>query len=783
MTILRTRQITLSVAAALAVMTQPLCTHAATGSNVALESVTRLDPALATPSDDAASFVEADRIEGNPEDVLHLYGNAEIRRGGAVLRGDRITYTQATDEVQAEGNALISRQGATFTGPSMRFRITSRTGDMSDADYEYRPRNLRGCAKNIRFISGDKTTFEDAKITTCKRDDEAWFIQLNELEIDEYDQTATGTGAMLHFMGLPLLGSPWFSFPVGNERRSGFLIPTFGMSSGRGVEFSIPYYFNIAPNYDLTLAPRVMSKRGVMLESEARFLYNNFSTSVNYSILPNDRETDEDRYSTNIKANYRRNKLSAYIDYSRVSDDDFLNDFSSTIRESSESVLAQNYSVRYDETYWNATLNVNKNQALDVNDNRRTFYKPYEREPQLLINGYVGDWHGFELSTIIDATRFKNDSRVAGNDQPRIEGDRFVFEQSISYPLRGAGWFVIPKATYLGTWYQLKNIDRFLDQGYTDKNPSRTMPMFSINSGLVFERDTTWFGRSTYQTLEPRIYYAWAPYRDQSDLPVFDSSIADLNFATLFSENVFSGYDRVSEANQLTTVLTTRQFDKATGLELFRASIGQRQYFEDQAVGFPQLNNHLQNVPGSLRTDKQSDLLASVGARLTRSITADVSGQYSSADDRFVKIRAGIRWQPRPMSLVSLAYRYNYANGPEQASDYMSDDIKQVDLAVQWPLTERLYGLFRYNYSLYTHKPIEMIAGVEYLHDCWTLRFAAQRYTTSDSEDESTFFIQLELNGLGSIGTSPLEELRRNIKGYQTSTQVPKTIGQYDFYE
>ena len=773
MTFPRFRQIAVSVAVALAAMAQSFpATAAKTGSRVALESVTSLDPSRASAESDAASFVTADRIEGNPEEQLHLYGNAEVRRGGAVLRGDRITYTQATDEVEAEGNARISRLGASFSGPSMRFRIGARTGEMGDADYEYAPRRLRGCAKNIRFLSGDRTTFDDVKITTCKRDDEAWFIKLNELEIDEYDQTASGTGASLHFMGLPVFGSPWFAFPISNERRSGFLVPTFGMSSTRGLDLTIPYYFNIAPNYDFTLTPRVMSKRGVMLDTETRFLYNNFSTTVDYNYLPDDRETKENRYGTRIIADYRQGKMSAHVDYNKVSDNDYITDFSGNIRESSETVLPQEYTIRYDETFWNASVNVTKNQTLDIDG--IFYYKPYERVPQVKLDGYVGDWKGLELATNLEATRFKNPTRS--------EGDRCVFQQTVSYPLRGAGWFVVPKGTFLGTWYQLNNIDKYRSQGFNDKDPSRTLPMFSLDSGLIFDRGTSWFGRDAMQTLEPRIYYAWVPYRDQDNLPVFDSSIADLNFATLFTENVFAGYDRVSEANQLSTVLTTRYVDRATGLELFRASIGQRQYFGDQRVGFPVLDSYQANyATNSLRTDVRSDLLASVGARLTRSLTASASGQYSSASSRFVKVNAGLRWQPKPMSVVGLYYRYNYS--AERSGGYYDDNIKQIDLGVQWPLTDRLFVVGRYNYSLYQKKPIEMIAGFEYVHDCWTLRFATQRYTTTTNSRESNFFLQLELNGLGSIGTSPLAELRRNIKGYQTATPVPDTIGQYDYYE
>ena len=777
MSFLRIRPIVISVSFALAAMAPSAIagvahTNSNSNSRVSLESVITLDPSRATSTSDSISFVSADRIEGNPEDQLHLYGNAEIRRAGAVLKGDRITYTQATDEVEADGHARLSRLGASFSGPSMRFKITPRTGDMSNAEYEYAPRNIRGCAKNIRFVSGDTTTFEDAKVTTCKRDDEAWFIQMNRLEIDEYDQTASGSGAVLNFMGLPILGAPWFAFPLGRERRSGLLVPTYGMSSTRGLDLTIPYYFNIAPNYDMTLTPRIMSKRGIMLDTEARLLYNDFSTTINYSYLPDDKATNDNRSSMRIESEYRHDRLNASINYNRVSDDDFITDFSGNIRESSESILPQEYSVRYDETYWNASVSVMKNQALHISG--INYYRPYERVPQILFTGYNGDYHGFELKSTVEATRFKSPNM--------INGDRFVFEQNVSYPIRGAGWFVIPKGTFLGTWYQLSDLNDQERRQFTDKNPQRTLPMFSLDSGLIFERDTSWFGRAAYQTLEPRVYYAWVPYRNQDKLPVFDTSIADLNFATLFSENIFSGYDRVSESNQLTTVLTTRYFDQSNGLELFRASIGQRRYFDNQRVTFytPTPDSYVTQTPRN--ENVRSDLLASVGARLTKGLTANVSGQYSSADHRFVKVNAGIRWQPKPMSLIGLYYRYNYAHSKDFGA-YDNDYIKQVDLAVQWPLTERLFGIFRYNYSLLQKKPIEMIAGVEYMHDCWTLRFATQRYTTASNSEESNFFLQLELNGLGSIGTSPLSELKRNIKGYQTTTQVPDKIGQYDYYE
>lgn len=764
------RALALSVAAALAAFCAAARADAAPASSgalrVDLESVTSLSPDRAEADGEAASFVAAERIEGSPDDVLHLSGDAEIRRAGAVLRADSITYTQRTDEVEAKGNARLSRQGASFAGPSMKFRLTSRQGSMDEAEWEYAPRNLRGCAKNVRFLSGDRTTFEDVTISTCKRDDEAWFISLNDLEIDEYDQSASGNGAVLHFQGVPILASPWFAFPISQERRSGLLTPVYGMSSTRGVDIAVPYYFNIAPNYDYTLTPRVMTKRGVMIGNEARFKYDEFETSVNFDYLPDDRLYDDSRWGARIQADYHRGKLGFSADYNRVSDDDYVTDFSGSIRESSEAVLPQDYQLTWTDTYWNAQLRVTKNQTLDITGVQQVI--PYERVPQATVNGYAADFHGFELATTLEATRFTHPSRIGGT--------RVAASQSVSYPFRGAGWFVVPKAEFLGVWYELSDMNR--SAYYQNRTPSRFTPTLTLDAGLEFERDARFLGRDAYQTLEPRIYYAYTPYRDQSDIPLFDSTSADLSFATLFTPNLFSGYDRVSEANQLTTVVSSRWIDKESGLELFRASVGQRQYFSDQRVDFLNAGDADYFAAAQQQANVRSDLLASVGARLTRSLYASANTQYSSSLNRMVNVKTGLTWSPKRMSTVGLYYRYNYA-----ANETSEDNIKQVDLQIQWPIWNRLYGLFRYNYSLHKRKPIELIGGFEYIHDCWTLRFAAQRYTTASNEQESNFFLQLELNGLGSIGINPLSELRRNIRGYQTTGALPTTSGPYDFYE
>jgi len=279
---------------------------------------------------------------------------------------------------------------------------------------------------------------------------------------------------------------------------------------------------------------------------------------------------------------------------------------------------------------------------------------------------------------------------------------------------------------------------------------------------LIFERDVGWFGRASQQTLEPRLFYAYIPYRNQSNLPNFDSALADLNYAQLFTENIYSGSDRISEANQLTAALTTRILDNETGAERLRAAIGQRYYFTEQRV----------TLPGETpRTNKATDVLAALSAQLGRSWAIDLAAQYAAERSEFVRATAGTRWQPRRASVLSAYYRYQ------------ADGIRQVDISGQWPLSNNWYAVGRFNYSLEDKRLIDTVAGLEYQQDCWLLRFVVQRFATTAQTTTTNFYLQLELNGLTSVGTSAASILQRNIPGYQLLNPVPRQPGRFDYYE
>lgn len=718
----------------------------------------RLDQALSetrpVSRDTTPTFARAQSISGTADEQVVLQGDAEVRRGGTVLRGDRITYTRVTDQVDVDGNARIYREGGVFAGPQLSFRIDAQTGTMPDAEFRYPVRNGRGEASLVEFIGDQRARMENARFTTCAPGDEAWWVQAEKLQVDGLDQDAVATNARLYFQGVPILAAPVFGFPIGDERRSGFLTPSFGLSSTVGTDIRTPYYWNIAPNYDYTFSPRMMTKRGVLLGNEFRFLQPTLNGTLQYDVLPDDRRIDETRYYTGTVINYSSpTGVAGGINYHRVSDDNYFVDFSSTILGSSQKVLPQDGFLSYTQPYWNTMVRVTGNQVLQ--DPLAPIVPPYDREPQVTVSGFVADWKGFEAGAILDGTRFR--APEAGMQ----EGARYIINPRIAYPILRPGWFITPRAQLSATYYSLDHDDLVAPQN-VGKTDSRVLPILSLDSGLIFERNTEWFGRAAQQTLEPRLYYAYIPYRDQSQFPNYDSALADLNYAQFFTENIYSGYDRIVNANQLTMAVSTRVLDDETGAEWLRATLGQRYYFTDQKV----------TLPGeSPRASNESDLLAAISAQLGNNWATDLAVQYSAEESAVSRATAGVRWQPRRASVISAYYRYQ-----ESVTD-------QVDFAMQWPLSDRWYAVGRYNYDFDSRKPIEIIGGFEYKQDCWLLRFAVQRFQTTTDSRTTNFYLQLELAGFTSVGTNALHQLQRNIPGYQRINPLARQPGMFEYYE
>jgi LPS-assembly protein len=642
---------------------------------------------------------------------------------------------------------------------------------MPDATYQYTPRQGRGESTLIEFLSEDSIRMHAATYTNCAPGDDSWWVRAETLDIDRQEQQATGHHATLYFQGVPVLSSPYFSMPLGDQRRSGLLTPSYYFDSRSGFEITAPYYWNMAPNHDYTVTPAIYPRLGVLLGNEFRFLEPKVRGLIDYDVMPYDRATGGAREHLILNQTFTDpSGVSAAINYNRVSDDKFLSDFSHSLAEAAPVELPQTGVVTYAKPYWNATVQVARNQTLFslLNPPGTPLPgtpPPYDKIPELTLNASRVDWQGFDVSTVADATRFRNSVLE--------QSSRYYVNPSLSYPLLSAGYFFVPRVQWNWTQYQL---DPALHAGQA--SATRSLRIGSVDTGLVFERDVGWFGRGATQTLEPRLFYAYVPFRDQSKLPNFDSADATFTFAQLFTENAFTGNDRIAEANQLTTALVSRLIDGNGGAERFRLALGQRFYFGPERV----------TLPGEApRTDLTSDLLFDASAAPSREWIGEVALEYSAVESQIVRADVGLRWQPRAASVVDLSYRYQSAT------------LHQIDLALQWPLTNKWYAVSNLNYSLLGRggKPtdisynspgrtwVETVIGLEYKADCWVGRLVAQRYSTDGGiSRNTTVFLQIDLNGFTSIGTkSPLDQLRRSIPGYQRINPQPLPAGPFDNYE
>lgn len=736
---------------------------AAAGPPIVLRLQRELGAGRSPVGRDGAIFARAEKMTNDGEERVVLEGSAEIRRGGLVLRGDRVIYTRASDELEVQGSARAFGEGIVFTGPSLRYRIDAQTGSMPEARFSYPARNATGSARDIELLGDGRACMREASYTTCDPDDPAWWVKANELEIDQNEELAVARGGSIYFQGVPILASPYLQFPLSERRRSGFLVPSLGQNSQVGWDLKAPYYWDIAPNRDATITPRVMTRRGVMLENEFRYLEPTWRGRVRLDGIANDRVYGSSRGLASLQHEYSNpSGIVGGWNYTRVSDSLYFTDFGTNIVTATANVLPQEAFIGYNSTFWNTSLRVTKNQTLQP-DPRNPVQVPYERVPSFALNGARLDLAGFDLELLSNVTRFSSPPQPA--DVPtQVEGDRLVVNPIVSYPVLAPGYFVVPKAQWYGALYG--NLDPAPSPAGSRQTLS--VPLLSLDSGLIFERDAMWFGgRPVRQTLEPRLFYAYVPFRDQDALPNFDTAQADINFTQLFRENEYVGGDRVGQANQLTVALSTRMLDPASGAELLRATYGQRFYYAPQNV----------TLPGQAPQGRQApDMLLGLAGQATREWSGSAFTHYSQEQGQIVRAAAQVRYQPRPASVLNLGYRFRNTDSDPQS------DFNQVDFSAQWPLSNRWYALASTSYSIKSTSWVNVVGGFEYKADCWLVRVAGQRFVTAAGTSTTAWLIQLELFGLGSVRTGSLD-LSRIIPGYQTINPALSAPGRYEYYE
>ncbi|MBC7499274.1 MAG: LPS-assembly protein LptD [Herminiimonas sp.] len=682
----------------------------------------------------APADVSAERMNGRPDRELELERNVEITRGSMRVTSDKATYSIVEDQIKADGNITMRRFGDRYTGDELNLKMDSGEGYVTNPTYRLERNNAQGKASRIDFEGEDRATVSQGTYSTCEGPDPDWYLKADTLKLDSGRDIGIARKTVVYFKGLPILGTPAMSFPLSDARKSGVLPPTFGTTSKGGLEILVPYYFNIAPNRDLTLYPKIITRRGIQLGADARYLGESYYGETRIEGLFNDQQTKTNRYAvTSTHAQTVLPGLSFGWNLNTASDDNYPSDFSHSITNSAQRLLPRDINVNYGSSFWSANARVSNYQVLQ--DPAAPILRPYDRLPQLTFQAGRQDVAGFDWQIDTEATRFWHPDFV--------RGDRVVVNPRISYPIIRPGYFVTPRLALHATTYQLQNQAPGVP---TDLN--RVLPTFSVDGGMVFERDARFFGAPMTQTLEPRLFYVRTPYRDQSKFPLFDTAEADLSFAQLFTENRFVGSDRISDANQLTAALVSRYIEPS-GAERLRFALGQRFYFTSPQVTL------LANADPS-----RSDVLASASGQLTSTIGIDGNVQYSESQRRLNRSSYGVRWQPAPKRVLNLQYRRDFFN-----------KLEQVDVSAQWPIANRWYGVGRVNYSLPDSRLAEGLLGMEYKADCWIFRAVAQRTPTATQRSTSSLFFQLELNGLTRLGSNPIDALRTNIPGYQMISQ------------
>jgi LPS-assembly protein len=743
------------------------------------------------------SFVSGDTITGRTDLETVVEGHAMLRKADLVIKADRLEYFQPTDLARARGNVHINRAGNTYDGPLLELRVDAFEGFFNTPSYHFIKNDSSGQADRVDFLDEQRAVIHNATFTTCKRDGgpdwlPAWILKASRITMDNAEDVGTAENALLTFKGVPVLPIPYVTFPLSDQRKSGLLPPTIGLSNVNGFQLAQPYYWNIAPNRDATFTPTVMTKRGVELGTEFRYLEQSYSGTAKLDWMPSDELRNSNRWSLStthqqkIDSDWTDNGIDLSLNLNRVSDDNYWKDFSSSTVSTtqmlsatdaallaSNSTLTQRLLANDARLSWTngpftSMVRALKWQTLqDLSDASAAIVPPYDRMPQLATHYASETSQGLNLSVDVDYTRFQSDSKLTG--QPN--GERLFSLLQVSHSWRAPEGYITPKLQLHATQYQF---DSPLSNGQTQA--SRVLPTFSLDSGLVFERDTQFFGRNLTQTLEPRAFYVNTPYRDQSFLPNYDSGANDFNLSSIYSENAFVGNDRISDANQLTLGVTSRLLDPDTGAEAARIGVAQRILFSDQRVTLP---------GGTPVTDRFSDLLLSGSINWDPRWSFGGTVDYNPDTGRTATSTLNAYYRPGSFRTLSVAYRFQ------------RNTSEQIDLGWQWPLADlgrslgmgpgdgsgRWYSVGRLNYGVNEGHMVNAVLGLEYDAGCWLGRVVFERLQTGTSSASQSIMFQLVFVGFTGLGVNPVQTLKDNIPGYQNLRQPvadPSRFSNYD---
>ncbi len=690
----------------------------------------------------APTHLSGDLAEREAGGKLILIGNAEARRGAQRLRAERITYSETDGVATAEGQVRYDEPTMSLSGSRGTMWMDEDRGEMYNTRFWFYGRHGRGKAKKAWLLEPGITKFRNASYTTCPESSNNWRIRGSKVTLDENVGTGVARNARLSIKGVPVLYSPYLSFPLDDRRKTGFLAPSFGSSDNSGFELRTPFYLNLAPGYDATITPRYLENRGTQLITDFRYLRPQQEGKISVEYLRKDDLTEDNRSRITLR-DYTRfsSNLTTRIDYDRVSDSRYLQDLGDSLRLASVSFLKRTGRVDYTTSWWQLGVQADDYQTLDRTIPQRS--RPYKRLPKVTFKlASPVRPLGIESELNSEAVRFDADKRVTA--------DRIDLWPDISLPIRRSAFDVTPKIGVRYTSYKLDD-----QASAVPSNPSRTTPLASLDSTVYFERNLN-IGSARYtHTLEPRLFYLYVQGKNQDNIPRFDASQPTFSYRELFEENRFNGADRMGDANQAALAVTTRLLDPDTGAEKLRASVGELFYFADRNVT---LGN------SQALTDSSSDIAGELEIALSRSWTGKADMVWNPRDEVTERANARVQYRPGFRKIANLSYRY------------INESQNQVDASILWPLTPSWHVIGRWYYDISDSQQLETLAGLEYDSCCWGIRFVTRDFIDTvnnrgnnnlgDSKNNRIYMVQIVLKGLSSFGSNIESLLQNGILGY-----------------
>lgn len=677
------------------------------------------------------------------KDQLTLSGGVDVRRAEEQITSERVTYDRNTGNLWTISETLMQRPGIRLIGDRAIMNTLSDQGRVYNLSYRFSGRsNLRGTAALAELLTPSLSRYQDLTYSTCPPGNNAWSIKASKLKLDQDKGIGVARGARLRVKGVPVLYTPYLRFPIDDRRKSGLLIPTIGSSDENGVELLVPYYWNIAPNMDATISPRFMSKRGLLLGTEFRYLTPYDRGTINAEIIPSDAEYEDNgaRWALGLEEQgVWLDRFSTWLDFSAVSDDSYLEDFGNGLDATSTRRLLQRGAITYNGSGWSLMTALEGYQTVDPSTTPEQ--RPYGRLPQVLFNlNSIRFGPGLQADLNAEYDYFDHNHIVYGQ--------RLSLHPSLSLPLRRSYGYLLPRVTLNLSGYDLSNT-----APGQPTSPSHSIPTVELDGKLIFERDASWFGANALQTLEPRLFYLYTPYVDQADTPVFDSSELTFSFANLFRSNRFTGRDRIGDANQLTAALTSRFLSADSGEEMLRFSIGRIQYFADRRV----------QIAGPAEVNNESPVTGELAATLFDRWRARASFEWDpdQDDDQWGRRTLQLQYRsPGAEHLINMAYRFDRGTT-------IDNRYETTDLSFKLPLSKQVGIVGRWLYSLETDETSDAFAGIEFGQCCWKVRVLGRHYKNrADSPATTSVMVQLELAGLGAFGSSVDSVLQREIYGY-----------------